>query len=65
MQNKFMKWFESEYPEFINQFGSIKGFYDSSKDSFYIEEINDAYIDFKKGDEPMKMYFGQSGWAIR
>lgn len=65
MPDKFMTWFEKEYPEFVNQFGNIKGFYDSSSDSFYIDEINDAYIAFKSGDEPMKMYFGQSGWAIR
>ena len=60
MLNKFIRWFESEYPEFVNQFGDTNRFYDSAMDSFYIDEINDAYIEFKAGREPMKMNFGWS-----
>lgn len=57
----FMTWFEKEYPEFVNQFGQVKGFYDSELDEFQIEEIQDAYIARKKGEEPMPLYFGVSG----
>ena len=56
----FFYWFEDEYPEFYNQFGDIKNFYDFDNDSFQIEEIDDAYREYLKGDEPMKMYFGWS-----
>lgn len=57
----FITWFEKEYPEFVNQFGEVKNFYDSKSDEFMIEEIQDAYTDRKKGNEPMPMYFGVSG----
>jgi len=62
VHRKFMIWFEKEYPEFINQFGEIQKFYDASSDEFHIEEINDAYVDFKNDKEPLPMYFGNSGW---
>ena len=57
----FITWFEKEYPEFINQFGEVKNFYDHEIDEFMIEEIQDAYLSKKKGEEPMPMYFGVSG----
>jgi hypothetical protein len=57
----FMNWFEKEYPEFVNQYGQVKGFYDQSSDEFQIEEIQDAYVERKKGNEPLPMYFGGSG----
>lgn len=57
----FITWFEKEYPEFINQFGQVKGFYDPELDEFQIEEIQDAYISRKKGEEPMPLYFAVSG----
>lgn len=56
----FFYWFEKEYPEFLNSYGDIKLFYDFENDSFQIEEIDDAYREYLKGDEPMKMYFGWS-----
>lgn len=56
----FFFWFEKNYPEFITQFGEIKSFYDFDNDCFQIEEIDDAYCEFLKGDEPMSMYFGWS-----
>lgn len=57
----FMNWFEKEYPEFVNQYGQVKGFYDHLSDEFQIKEIQDAYIERKKGNEPLPMYFGDSG----
>lgn len=57
----FITWFEKEYPEFVNQFGQVKGFYDPALDEFQIEEIQDAYISRKKGEEPMPLYFAVSG----
>lgn len=60
MHDKFMQWFEKNYPEFGNSFGDIKNFYDKESDSFQIKEIDDAYREFLKGDEPMKLYFGWS-----
>ena len=57
MLNKFIRWFESEYPEFVNSFGGVRGFYAPEPDEFMIEEINDAYAEFKRGDDPMPMYF--------
>ena len=56
----FMNWFENEYPEFINQFGEVSNFFDSNLDVFQIKEIQDAYIEYKDNQEPMKMYFGWS-----
>lgn len=56
----FINWFEKKHPEFINQFGKVSNFFDSDLDEFQIEEIQDAYIEHKNGDEPMNMYFGWS-----
>lgn len=45
---KFIQWYESKYPEFVNRYGALKRLYDSDLDSFFIEEINDAYEEFKR-----------------
>ena len=57
----FITWFEKEYPDFVNQFGEVKNFYDQISDEFMIEEIQDAYNCRKMDGEPMPMYFGVSG----
>lgn len=57
----FITWFEKEYPEFVNQFGEVKNFYDHESDEFMIEEIQDAYVSKNTGEDPMPMYFGVSG----
>ena len=63
MLNKFLQWFESDSPNFINSYGKIMSFYDKESDSFQIEEINNAYIDFKKGEEPNTIY--HCWWKIK
>lgn len=57
----FITWFEKEYPEFVNQYGRVQSFYDPENDEFQIEEIQEAYVSKKNGDDPMPMYFGVSG----
>lgn len=60
MPNEFMGWFNSEYPQFYNTFGYIERYYDAENDEFLIEEINDAYNEFKNGvptKDIMPMYF--------
>lgn len=60
--NDFYAWFNNDSPNFINQYGDIKGFYDASSDSFMIEDIQIAYDQFKEGEEPNTLYYcwGQS-----
>ena len=54
--NEFYAWFSNDSPNFINSYGKIMSFYDKESDSFQIEEINNAYIDFKNGEEPNTLY---------
>lgn len=60
MPNEFMGWFNQNYPQFYNTFGKIEDFYDKDSDSFHIQEIDDAYLEFKSGvplNSIMPMYF--------
>lgn len=57
MQNKFIAWFELDSPNFMRSYGDVRGFYDADNDVFLIEEIQTAYEDFKKGDEPSSLYY--------
>ena len=45
----FIQWYEAQYPEFVNKYGALKRLYDNDLDSFFIEEIDDMYNEFKKG----------------
>lgn len=57
MLPKFIAWFEKDSPNFITKFGDVRKFYDTQSDEFHIQEIQDAYIDFKNGDEPNSLYY--------
>lgn len=57
MLNNFVDWFEKDSPNFILAYGSVRGFYDKESDTFQIEEIQTAYEEMKKGDEPSSLYF--------
>ncbi|MBL4061958.1 hypothetical protein [Acinetobacter baumannii] len=46
---KFIQWYESKCPEFVNRYGALKRLYDSDLDSFFIEEIDELYKEFKQG----------------
>ena len=46
---KFIQWYESKYPEFVNRYGALKRLYDPDLDSFFIEEIDELYKEFKQG----------------
>lgn len=45
----FIQWYESKYPEFVNRYGALKRLCDSDLDSFFIEEIDELYKEFKQG----------------
>lgn len=62
MLNNFVEWFESEYPNFVTDFGSVLRIYDKESDSFYIEEIQDAYEKFQKGEVIERIDFGWRKW---
>lgn len=57
MLRKFIAWFEKDSPNFITKFGDVIKFYDGEADEFQIEEIQEAYTDFKNGDEPNSLYY--------
>lgn len=60
--NEFYAWFNEDSPNFANQYGNIQNFYDKETDSFHIEDIQNAYEEFKLGEKPNTLYFvwGQS-----
>lgn len=62
MLEKFIGWFEMEYPNFVINFGSVSRIYDKETNSFHIEEIQDAYEKFKKGEEIDRINFGWRKW---
>ena len=45
----FIRWYEAKYPEFVNKYGALKRLYDNDLDSFFIEEIDDLYAEYKQG----------------
>ena len=57
MLNKFIHWFELDSPNFILSYGNVRGFYDKESDTFQIEEIQTAYEEMKKGQDPGSLYF--------
>lgn len=57
MPSKFIAWFEKDSPNFITKFGDVKKFYDKQSDEFQIEEIQDAYDEFKSTGEPNTLYY--------
>ena len=62
MLNNFIQWFESECPNFTTDFGSVSRIYDKETNSFHIEEIQDAYEKFQKGEEIERIGFGWRKW---
>ena len=54
--NEFYAWFSNDSPNFINSYGDIKSFYDAETDTFHIEDIQNAYDQFKNGEEPNTLY---------
>ena len=60
MLNRFVDWFEKDSPNFTSGYGSVLGFYDKDSDTFHIEEIQTAYEQFKRGDEPNSLYMSWS-----
>lgn len=63
MLNEFVEWFEDEHPQFKSTFGDAMEFYDKEKDEFYIEEVNDAYCEYKSGvplENTTPMFFAWS-----
>ncbi len=61
MLNKFIQWFEDDSPNFVVRYGEVIKFYDASIDEFQIQEIQDAYIEFKESIEPHSLYLSWSG----
>lgn len=57
MLNYFIAWFEKDSPNFVVKYGEAKKFYDSQSDTFMITEIQEAYEEFKGGDEPNSLYY--------
>lgn len=57
MLNDFIAWFEKDSPNFVVKYGEAKKFYDSQSDTFMITEIQEAYEEFKNGDEPNSLYY--------
>lgn len=55
--NEFYTWFNSDSPNFFNQYGDIRNFYDVEADIFYIEDIQIAYEQFKSGENPNTLYY--------
>ena len=55
--NEFYAWFSNDSPNFFNQYGDIKSFYDAKADTFHIEDIQVAYEQFKLGEVPNSLYF--------
>lgn len=48
---RFMREYEHgvyEGAKYARQYGDLQRLYDASSDEFFIEEINDAYEDFKR-----------------
>lgn len=56
MLNDFIAWFEKDSPNFVVKYGEAKNFYDKQTDTFMITEIQEAYEEFKNGDEPVSLY---------
>ena len=57
MLRKFISWFEKDSPNFITKFGDVIKFYDNESDEFQIEEIQEAYAEFKNGNELNTLYY--------
>lgn len=57
MLNKFIDWFEKDSPNFVVKFGDVIKFYDKQLDEFQIQEIQDAYEDFKNNEVPNSLYY--------
>lgn len=57
MLNDFITWFEKDSPNFVVKYGEARKFYDSQSDTFMITEIQEAYEEFKGGDEPNSLYW--------
>lgn len=50
---QFIKQYEDGFYEgakYAREYGDLTKLYDKSTDEFYIEEINEAYEEFKRGD---------------
>ena len=56
MLNNFIAWFEKDSPNFVGRYGNVIKFYDKQLDEFQIEEIQQAYEEFKKGNDPHSLY---------
>ena len=46
----FIKHYESEHPEVVRNYGGLNRMYDIDLDTFFIEEIDEAYFEFKQGE---------------
>lgn len=49
---QFIKQYEDGFYEgakYTREYGDLRKLYDESTDEFYIEEINEAYAEFKRG----------------
>jgi len=47
---QFIKHYESEHPEVVRNYGGLNRMYDIDLDTFFIEEIDEAYFEFKQGE---------------
>lgn len=54
--NEFYTWFNIDSPNFFNQYGDIRNFYDVEADIFHIEDIQIAYEQFKNGEVPNGLF---------
>ena len=45
----FIKHYEAINPEVISNYGGLNRMYDIDLDTFFIEEIDEAYFEFKQG----------------
>ena len=46
---QFIKAYESEHPEVVRNYGGLNRMYDIDLDTFFVEEIDEAYFEFKQG----------------
>lgn len=56
MLNEFTDWFDKDSPNFNGKYGSLMSFYDKQADEFQIQEIQDAYEQFKNGEVPNGLF---------
>ncbi|MER1952449.1 MAG: hypothetical protein ABS863_00430 [Aerococcus urinaeequi] len=61
MIGDFINWFEADSPNFVVKYGNAIKFYDKDSDEFHIQEIQDAYEDFKQGSKPNTLYYSWGG----